>query len=268
MDLKIFDVEHGACALLTCDDGTRLMIDCGHNVTTNWKPGSYLLNQNIAQLEMLAVTNYDEDHVSGIIDLLEKVNVRWLMRNKSVSSGAIRQLKSEDGMGRGIEKLVYAIENIFTGDGTIPQPPFSGLTRKVFWNTPQDFDDENNLSVALHLKCHNVGILFPGDLEKKGWLKLLERDDFKSMLRDTHVLVASHHGRESGCCEEIFAYTSPFYIVISDKGYAHESQETLDFYRRFTRGGPFRNERERHILTTRNDGTIGFSLNTNNWTPY
>jgi hypothetical protein len=28
------------------------------------------------------------------------------------------------------------------------------------------FDDENNLSMALLLKCHGVGVMFPGDLEK------------------------------------------------------------------------------------------------------
>jgi hypothetical protein len=30
VDLKIFDVERGACALLTTDTGQRVMIDCGH----------------------------------------------------------------------------------------------------------------------------------------------------------------------------------------------------------------------------------------------
>jgi hypothetical protein len=42
MELQIFDVEHGACALLTAHNGTRFMIDCGHNSTTGWKPGTYL----------------------------------------------------------------------------------------------------------------------------------------------------------------------------------------------------------------------------------
>lgn len=267
MDLKIFDVEHGACSLLTCDDATRLMIDCGHNASTGWRPGTYLRSQNIYTLDMLAVTNYDEDHVSGIANLFDNVNVRWLHRNRSVSSGSIRQLKSDDGMGSGIERLVHAIDNTFNGDGTSPQPGFSGLTYKVFWNTLRDFDDENNLSMVLHLKCHGVGVLFPGDLERKGWLKLLEQDDFKAMLRDTRVLVAPHHGRESGCCEEIFEYFSPYYVVISDKGYQHETQETLSFYRRFTRGGPFRGA-HRHILTTRRDGRIGFTFEANTWGPY
>jgi len=46
-------------------NNTRFMIDCGHNATTGWKPGTYLLQQGIRNLEMLAITNYDEDHASG-----------------------------------------------------------------------------------------------------------------------------------------------------------------------------------------------------------
>lgn len=100
MNLKIFDVEHGAYALLTCDDNTRLMIDSGHNASTNWYPGTYLRRQGVSKLDMLAVTNYDEDHVSGLNNLFDNVQVGWLWRNKSVSSGTIRKLKSEDGRGR------------------------------------------------------------------------------------------------------------------------------------------------------------------------
>jgi hypothetical protein len=51
--LQIFDVEHGAGSLLTADNNMRLIIDCGHNATTGWKPGSYLLRQGIRNLEML-----------------------------------------------------------------------------------------------------------------------------------------------------------------------------------------------------------------------
>ena len=67
-----------SCALLTCDNGTRLMIDCGHNGDTGWRPGRYLRDQGISRLEMLAITNYDEDHVRGLPDLLQKVYVERL----------------------------------------------------------------------------------------------------------------------------------------------------------------------------------------------
>lgn len=268
MDLKIFDVEHGACALLTCDNGSRVMIDCGHNTSTGWYPGSYLNYEQVKTLELLLITNYDEDHVSGLANLLDNVDVRWLGRNKAVSSGTIRKLKSEDGMGPGIDRLVHAIDHVFTGDGSIPQPVYQGLKRTQFWNTYPAFDDENNLSLVLHMECNGVGVLFPGDMEKAGWLKLLEREDFRNALRNTKVLVASHHGRESGCCEEVFEYCKPFYTVISDKGYMHNTQETVPFYRANSQGGPFRNGEKRHVLTTRNDGRIGFTFNADGWWPY
>src|SRR5438045_2550407 len=103
MRLQIFDVEHGACSLLTADNNTRLMIDCGHNGVTGWQPGAYLRQQGIGQLEMLAITNYDEDHASGAVDLFDNVSVSWLLGNPTVSGATIRALKREQGIGPGIE---------------------------------------------------------------------------------------------------------------------------------------------------------------------
>ncbi|MER9773286.1 hypothetical protein [Mesorhizobium sp. M0220] len=269
MLVEIFDVEHGACALATCDDQTRLMLDCGQNGLTGWRPGNYLYDRGITTLDMLAVTNYDEDHVAGLPNLYDRnINIKWLLRNKSVTSHTINELKSEDGMGAGIAKLVDAIDNVFTGDASVtPQPTFAGMKKQVFYNSYPTFEDENNLSMVVHLNCNGKGIMFPGDIERAGWLKLLEGENFRQALRDTTVLVASHHGRESGCCEEIFEYCKPFYVIISDKGYMYDTQKTIPFYRRFTKSGPFRNE-TRNVLTTRKDGLITFSFSPDSWGPF
>jgi beta-lactamase superfamily II metal-dependent hydrolase len=267
MRLQIFDVEHGACALLTCDDSTRLMIDCGFNASTGWKPGTYLRGQGITKLEMFVITNYDEDHADAANDLFDNIDVQWLLRNRSVSAQTIRQLKSEDRMGPGIERLVSEIESSFIGNGTSPLPTFQGLEREVYYNDYPVFDDENNLSVALLLRCHGTGVMFTGDLEKAGWRELLKADAFQNALRRTNILIASHHGRESGCCEEIIQYCeNVFYVVISDKGYTYETQQTIPFYRRIAKGGPFRGE-DRPVLTTRNDGRIAFNFDPQEWGP-
>ena len=273
MQLQIFDVEHGACSLLTADNSTRFMIDCGHNSDTGWKPGTYLRQQNISTLEMLAVTNYDEDHASGANDLFDKIDVKWLWRNKSVSTATLKYLKSDAGMGWGIERLCKAIDNVFTGCGpseALPLPTFQGLNeRTCFYSSYPQFDDENNLSMAIFLSCHGRGVMFTGDLEKPGFVALLKNEDFKRALKSTNVYIASHHGRESGCCEEVAALlTNVYYVIISDKGYEHETQNTINFYREVAKGGPFRNEGTRHVLTTRNDGRIGFNFSPESWWPY
>jgi beta-lactamase superfamily II metal-dependent hydrolase len=136
---------------------------------------------------------------------------------------------------------------------------FPGVERQVFYNSPPDFDDENNLSLVLHLRINGIEILFPGDLECAGWLKLLQRPQFCDVLGSTHVLIASHHGRASGICDDVFKETrsNPYFIVISDKGYMYDTQETVPYYRSKAKGGTFRGE-PRHVLTTRKDGHITF----------
>ena len=123
--------------------------------------------------------------------------------------------------------------------------------------------------MVVFLKCHGVGVLFPGDLEQAGWCELLKRPDFQQALRETNVLVASHHGRDNGTCDEIVHnLKNVFYVVISDKGYMYDTQQTIPFYRQIAKGGPFRLESERRVLTTRNDGRIGFNLYQGSWGPY
>ena len=271
MRLQIFNVEHGACALLTSDDDKIMMFDCGHNSDTDWRPGTYLKNEGISRIELLNITNYDEDHASGAIDLFNNIDVRWLKRNTSVTTATLKSLKSETGMGRGTDRLCYEIDHTFTGTsgGTSEFPNFLGLDeRTCFYNHYPSFDDENNLSMAVFLKCHGIGVMFTGDLEIAGFNALLKNEGFRQALQQTHVYVASHHGRESGCSDEVAALlTKCFYVIISDKGYVHETQKTLPFYRKVAKGGPFRGE-TRHVLTTRRDGRIGFSFDAGSWGPY
>ncbi len=264
MNLKFFDVEHGACALLTADDNTRLMIDCGHNDTRGWMPGTYLKQQGITALDMLSISNYDEDHVSGLINLDASVNIGWLARNP-MSTNVIRGLKSE-GTGKGIAHLLTMIDQRYNGTVGSAPPPFADVTQR-FYNVPPAFDDENNLSLAQFVRYHGIGFLFPGDLERAGWLELLKNQSFRSVLSQTNVLLASHHGRESGCCEEAMALcTNLYYVVISDMNHQYETQKTLGFYAKYAKGGPFRGT-NRSVLTTRNDGMIQFDVTAGRWTP-
>lgn len=266
MRLQIFDVEHGACALLTADNELRLMIDCGYNATTGWYPGTYLRQQGINTIEMLAITNYDEDHVSGALNLFSNIEVQILLRNP-LSVDTIRYLKSDYGMEPGLNELVYQIDNIFTAN-VVSYPNFQGLEWETFFNDYPNVNDTNNLSLVLFLKCHGIGVMFPGDLEREGFLELLKKDGFRQALRETNVFIASHHGRESGCCEEIVPYLiNVYYVVISDKGYEHDTQKTIPFYNRIARGGPFRDQQNRKVLTTRNDGRIEFIFSSKEWGP-
>lgn len=269
--LQIFDVEHGGCALLTIPrlDGThhRILIDCGHNASSKWYPGEHLKRLDIKHLELLVVTNYDEDHVSGLHNfLLQGITIGQILRNPTVTPSTIRKLKSKDGMGIGIEtliKVLTAIPDLEVGENHIPMP--ASVNLEWYWNPYPFFEDENNLSLILVLEVHGVRFMFCGDMEKLGFRNLLKTcQPFQQVVSTIHVLVAAHHGRANGICEEMFDTWAcrPEAVVISDDYKQYDTQETVAYYGRKAKGFTgFRSELGlRRVLTTRCDKELFFSF--------
>ena len=60
------------------------------------------------------------------------------------------------------------------------------------------FTATNNLSRLTFLDVRGVSFVLGGDLKKAGWLALLQNPHVQGLLQRVDVLVASHHGRESG----------------------------------------------------------------------
>ena len=266
MLLEIFDVEHGACALITTSNGKRVMIDCGHNNSTGWRPSFMLLGRGISALNQLIVSNYDEDHVSDLPNLVALIDIKVLARNGSVSASTIRQLKSEDGMDKGIDALCRAIDTRFTGGPpSLIDDDYGDTSFTFFRNTPGvppfGFDDENNLSLVTFVTCGAHRFIFPGDMEKAGWRELLKNPIFRVYLNGVTNFVASHHGRENGYLEEVMDLCPHIHaVIISDKKMGHQTQEMVPSYRKHAKGF-WINGGERRVLTTRRDGYMSFDVN-------
>jgi len=255
MEIEIFDVEHGACSLVTADNGRRILVDCGHNSSTNWRPSQFLPARGIQYVDRLIVSNYDRDHVSDLPDLLAKVGVPVLSRNPSVWPDLLRAMKVENGMDPGIGTLAYMAGNYYTQALPVPQD-FGALQVAHYWNVYPAFTDENNLSLVTILRYHDLGFIFPGDIENAGWRHLLQRADFRAALAHVNVFVASHHGRENGYCSEVFDWCSPEIVVFSDGSIIHETQKTAGLYRQHARGIRFFDGTTRHVITTRRNGLL------------
>ena len=260
MKVEIFDVEHGGCALITAVSGARMLIDCGYNSSTGWRPSLHLAKTGVKAVDFFVVANYDDDHVNDLPNLRRgsggrQIRLRSLLRNKTVSSQALVRMKTDGGMGPGIRELLAMIK-VYTG-GPL-KVDWGSLSFSVFYNSyPGDFNDTNNLSLVIFLHCHNMHLVFPGDLEKAGWEKLLGNPEFVKELKTVNIFVASHHGRESGCCEGVFEISGvkTCVVIFSDAGMQYESQRTADWYRHRTSGMNY-NGMKRHVFTTRRDGKI------------
>lgn len=272
MILKIWDVQHGACAMLTHRsvqgiEGRLAMIDSGHNQDTGWKPSTYIrqyLKRSV--LDYLFVTNADLDHISDLNNLWrEGIAVSTFIRNRSVSPEVMKIIKEVGGeLTDDIQRFLDLHANYVHPVDTPFDQNMGGITVKTFWNSTPRFYDTNNLSLVVFVKFGTFKILFPGDLEEDGWLALLEQPDFRAELAGTTVLVASHHGRENGYCGALFNYIHPRAIVMSDKAIVHDTQRMTQTYRQrvvdsWPNGVSVRTTgKQRHVLTTRRDGWIQF----------
>ena len=96
------------------DCQSYLLRGYGANSQTNWC---------VNTLKLLVITNYDEDHVSGLPNLASKVTVQNFVRNATVSAQTLLALKSESGHGPGIGKLTEWITNTPVWDA---RPEFLG----------------------------------------------------------------------------------------------------------------------------------------------
>lgn len=268
MILRIWDVEHGACAMLYHQlngvAGRLAMIDSGD--AADWSPSRHIKdNLGRDQLDYLFITNADQDHMSDLQGLWDEgINVRTLIRNPHPSAAELRKIKTAGGLSRDIERFLH-IHATYNQPVTEPFNSYmGGITRKTFYNSFPDFSDTNNLSCVVFIEYAGFKILFPGDLEEIGWQRLLQQPEFRNELIGVDVLVASHHGRKNGYCEDVFDYCQPQVVVMSDKAIVHRTQEMTPIYRQrvidnYPNGVTVSTTmKQRHVLTTRRDGWIQF----------
>lgn len=255
MKIEILDVGHGQCIYVLADNGNVMLFDCGSDEYL--QPSSYLPRVGCRGIERFFVTNYDEDHISDL-PRLRRLPIQILHRNITLTAEQLRALKRSSGPITTAMESLLQMMSCYTSKVVTP-PEFPGFSFTCYSNRyGQDFTDTNNLSLVTFLHYRSVHLVIPGDLEAAGWRKLIEQPAFRAELRTVNLFVASHHGRESGYCEEVFEYCSPELVLVSDEEMQYATQEMTSVYASHASGVRWPNQ-VRYVLTTRSDGKITIS---------
>ena len=259
MRLTIHNVGHGACiSLLHYDSGNVMLWDCGHS--NDNRPSVFLPQMGVRNVSRFIVTNYDEDHISDLVNLRREVNLCILRSNQSIDARRLRQLKEQGGPISEAMKAMLDMMSQYTGNVHTP-PAFPGVVHTDYCNPFfRNFNDTNNCSLVTFLSCNGTKFVFPGDLERAGWKKLLETSSFREELAGVHYFVASHHGRESGYCKEVFDYCKPRAVIFSDSNIKYATQEMAAIYGQHCPYGVTFRHQHRNVLSTRKDGDICWPL--------
>lgn len=264
LEIVFWDVQHGSSTYIKTPNGKNIVVDLGSGSYSGsdlkFSPLLHLKNEyKIERLDQVIITHPHKDHIDDILNFY-KLYPKVLYRPHVDKNEIYKNIKDED---KQIFDTYFNIDEEYicpiepANDPNLPENN-GGVEIKTFL-PPSDYKNINNGSIVTLVSYAGLKVLIPGDNEPPSWNELLKRDDFKKAITGVNVLLAPHHGRDSGYCAEIFNYFKPWLTIISDGRFCDTS--ATDRYNKVTSGWIIhhRNNRpneERKCLTTRNDGVV------------
>lgn len=221
MQVTVLDVGQGDSIHIRGESGEYLVDGGSSDVSSvgTYRIEPYLLSNAADTLNYVFVTHGDEDHISGIVELLEgqKLGVRIKTLVLPPEEYCEEKLL---GLARTAEKNGTRVVTMSAGDA---------LEEGITCLGPEKgagISPGNEASLVLSLTYGNFDMLLTGDVEGKGEDALVE----SGRLRKCDVLKAAHHGSKNSSQEPFLESVKPSVTLISagvDNRYGHPHEETL-----------------------------------------
>ena len=267
-----WDVQHGNAAYVETPGRKRFVVDLGTGKHGEGNPAFSPLRHlkyrwNVARLDAVIVTHPHSDHIDDISNF-DLLNPGTLYRPGHLTE---RDIRGDNPSGSNPTIDAYlSVNNRYTSPIEKASDPFApqnnGGTRvQTFVPSQLPTSNLNNHSIVTVVSHAGSKIVIPGDNEAASWRELLGWRDFREAIRGTDILLAPHHGRQSGFSKELFRHIEPRLTVISD-GPLSGTSATATYAAKTSgwvvhkRGG---GTEKRKVVTTRRDGVVVVDIGRN-----
>jgi len=221
LHISFLDVGQGDSILIESPSGHQILVDGGPSpVAVTFALGKRLPFWD-RSLDLVVLTHPQDDHLAGLIGVLERYQVGLLLDSgEECASEACQRLwelveakeipcrKAEAGMQMGL------------GDGV--RVEVFHPARELLRGTGSDV---NNNSVVLRVTMGRASLLLTGDIGEEGERALLASGKPLGSL----VLKAPHHGSATSLTPPFLREVSPQLVIIpvGENNFGHPSPETL-----------------------------------------
>ena len=226
-NLRIYfiDVGQGDSTLILTPQNKRILIDGGGS--ENYEVGKntlmpYLLDRKIKKLDYVIISHFDQDHVGGIIEILDDIKVDKIIISKQfeiteqykklldlAKDNNIKILQVKKGNKLNIEKDFY-IDILFPEEQQIAENAI------------------NNNSIVAKIVYKNFKMLFTGDIEEVAEKRLI--DLYKNNELKADILKVAHHGSKTSSTQEFLDLVEPKIALIGvgkNNIFGHPSNQTI-----------------------------------------
>ena len=227
--VTMLDVGQGDGIVLQSRDGTAILIDGGS--TSEKKLAQYTLlpylkSQGIEMLDYVFLSHMDEDHISGVEELIQNGGEEHMRIGTLVLPSFARRDEVYDRIAAQAREAGIRLCTMEAGERleaggfsfTCLHPREDGLYR-----------DRNEASLVLHVRKGRFSALFMGDLDGEAEAAFAER--YPDGNGSVTVLKAGHHGAKASCSRTFLAKCSPGITLIScgeDNTYGHPDGDTIE----------------------------------------
>ena len=220
--LEMYMIDVGqADSILFIQGDEVMLVDAGTRGTGD-EVVKFLQEKEIDEIDILIGTHPHEDHMGGMMDILENFEIGTFYFPK----------RSDVTTKYYIEILEYVVDNkIACGDAEAADIlSFGEATIQFITSTaPKEDKDLNNCSIVIRVSFGAIDFFLGGDIEKE-----VEREILASGLEiESEIYKASHHGSDTSNTRDFVEKVNPDYIYISCGLYNkhdHPSTSVIRFF--------------------------------------
>lgn len=228
-NLKVvfFDIGQGDSIFIETAQGHQILIDGGPGQRVLTKLGRAMPFWD-KTIDLVIASHPDYDHLSGLVSVLERYQVKTVLWNGAIVDGAL--------FANWQKALAKEQARVFTAQSG--QVIKAGPARFFVLYPLADLagqsveKESNNSSVVVRLSYGSSDFLFTGDLPIKSENDLLASGQNIA----AKVLKVAHHGSKYSSSPEFLAMVGPQLAVIScgaNNNYGHPNQEVLNNLQNF-----------------------------------
>lgn len=222
LKIYFFDVGQGDAMFIEAPNGNQVLIDGGLGNKVIQKLGETMPFFD-KDIDLVVLTHSDADHVTGLIEVLERYEIENIVYSNIVRKSALyeawQKAVAEEGANiiDPVTGKVIDLGNGVTISMAHPGEPLVG----------QAMEKTNNNSVVLMLKYGETEVLLTGDIEARAERQII----LSGTNLDADILKVAHHGSKTSTAEEFLYEVSPQIAVIqvgAKNRYGHPSPEVLN----------------------------------------
>lgn len=260
LEINFVDVGQGDCTFIVTPRNKTILIDGGGSSSDEFDVGKstllpYILDKGYTKIDYIFISHFDQDHVGGILSILQKIKVKKVIISKQEENSENYQkfleIIKEKGVSVAIVKMWdrVKIEN--------------GIYFDILWPTSEQIQENklNNNSLVMKMYYHNFSVLFTGDIEKEAEKKILETYKSEKNKLVSNVLKVAHHGSKTSTIKEFLDTVNPQIALIGvgkNNMFHHPSEEIIDKLKEY--GAIIYRTDERGEITIRVNGKGNFKI--------